>query len=121
MEDIAAPHGSVVTAIDCLGAARLLVLDTDARSSQRFLQDTLGPLLHPADARHQDLLDTLVTFLGSGRNIRACAREMHVHENTIRYRLSRAQELLGLDVANDAEAQLTLQLAITVRGFTGVR
>lgn len=37
-----------------------------------------------------------------------------VHENTVRYRMGRVQELLGVDVVNDSEAQLAMQLAITV-------
>jgi sugar diacid utilization regulator len=115
MESISAPGRHSVTAVDCLGAGRMMILRPDSQSTQRFLRDTLGPLVEPADARNRDLLHTLAAFLRCGRNVRACARDVHVHENTIRYRLGRVQELLGVDVLGDAEAQLTLQMALTVR------
>lgn len=117
IDGMSASGSHAVTAIDCLGAARLMVLRPDSDSAARFLQDTLGPLAQTGDPRHGELLQTVQAFLECGRNVRACARAVHVHENTIRYRLSRVHEVLGLDVLNDADAQLTLQMALTVRSL----
>jgi sugar diacid utilization regulator len=119
MDDLSPPDSHIVTAIDTLGAARMLILRADTPSTQRFVADTLGPLASACDTRHQELHETLTAFLRCGRNIRACARDLSVHENTIRYRLSRLQEMLGVDVVNDTEAQLTLQLAVTLQSLVG--
>jgi sugar diacid utilization regulator len=117
--ELASPGRHAVVAVDELGTARMFILRPDPLTTQRFVRDTLGPLLDPADAKQRELLETLRTFLRCGRSIRACARELHLHENSVRYRLARVGELLGLDVVADSEAQLTLQMAMTVLGLSG--
>ncbi len=42
-----------------------------------------------------------------------------MHENTIRYRLGRIEETIGIPVATDADAQLTAQLALLVLRLQG--
>jgi sugar diacid utilization regulator len=46
--------------------------------------------------------------------VRQTAVRLAVHENTIRYRLSRVAELTGLDVAGNAEHQLAIQVALQI-------
>ena len=53
----------------------------------------LGPVNHP------DLVATLRTFLESGLSIRATARALHIHENTVSYRVKRIVESLHADSA----------------------
>ncbi|WKN52518.1 helix-turn-helix domain-containing protein (plasmid) [Rhodococcus opacus] len=43
-----------------------------------------------------------------------------VHANTIRYRTARIEQLTGLDVATDAHAQLTAQLALLILRMNGL-
>jgi PucR-like helix-turn-helix protein len=47
-------------------------------------------------------------------SIRRCALELGVHENTIRYRLARIEELTGLCVTHDPDAQLGARLSLLV-------
>ena len=42
-----------------------------------------------------------------------------MHENTVRYRLSRVREITGLDVAGDADDQLSVQVALLVLRLRG--
>jgi hypothetical protein len=89
--------------------------------SERFALDAAGALLEPEQDRQQ-LLATLVAFCDSHRNVRATGAALRVHENTVRYRLGKIAELTGLDVAANAEDQLTAQLAVLVfklRGWLG--
>jgi DNA-binding PucR family transcriptional regulator len=102
-----------VLAADDLGAGRLLLASSNAADVDRFARETLGPLLDGADAAG-DLTTTLTAFFDEGRSIRRAAAVLDVHENTIRYRLGRIEELIGLPIATDADAQLTAQLAILV-------
>ncbi|MBQ9041816.1 MAG: helix-turn-helix domain-containing protein [Eggerthellaceae bacterium] len=78
-----------------------------------------GDLLHPAlmvlesyDAgKHSDLLTTLKAYVASGFNQVETAKRLHVHLNTLKYRLKRISELTGLDWGN-AREMLYLQLSI---------
>ena len=66
-----------------------------------------------------DLLATLEVFFTSSRSVREAADHVGVHENTIRYRLTRIAELTGLDVATNADHQLAGQLATLVLRLEG--
>jgi sugar diacid utilization regulator len=105
-------------AADELGAGRLLIASASPQDIERFARDTLGPLLDHADAAG-DLTTTLTAFFDEGRSIRRAATTLDVHENTIRYRLGRIEETIGLPIATDADAQLTAQLAILVLRLQG--
>ena len=108
--------GRRVLSADDLGAGRLLLATANPAEVERFAEDTLGPLLDGGDT---DLLKTLDVFFENGRSIRRAATALDVHENTIRYRLGRIEDALGLSVATGADAQLTAQLALLVLRLQG--
>jgi len=112
------PCGNVLAAED-LGAARLLLGAVDGDEAGRFAEQTLGPLLDTESARGGELLETLAAFVGCGRSVRNAAVRLGVHENTIRYRLSRIADLTGLDAVLQPDHQLTCQLAIAVLQLQG--
>lgn len=107
-----------VLSADDLGAGRLLLASADPAEVERFAVETLGPLLDARDGSG-DLVTTLSAFFDHGRSIRRAAAALEVHENTIRYRLGRIEEAIGLPVATDADAQLTAQLALLVLRLQG--
>jgi hypothetical protein len=53
----------------------------------------LGPL-----REHPQLLETLLTYLDTDLNVNATAARLHVHPNSLRYRLARVEEELGRPV-----------------------
>ncbi|QFG26557.1 CdaR family transcriptional regulator [Actinomadura sp. WMMB 499] len=55
----------------------------------------LGPLLELPRSRRQPLAETLLTYLQSGDNAVVAAERLHIHEQTVRYRLRRIHELTG--------------------------
>nr|WP_239062925.1 helix-turn-helix domain-containing protein [Streptomyces sp. SID13031] len=61
-------------------------------------RDQLARLVEPLVAR-PDLLQTLRCYLSHGRNRRQTATELHVHANTVDYRLRQVDKLTGLDPA----------------------
>jgi sugar diacid utilization regulator len=107
-----------VLAADDLGAGRLLLAAADPGEVERFARDTLGSLLDGSEG-NGDLVTTLASFFDNGRSIRRAATALDVHENTIRYRLGRIEEAIGIPVATDADAQLTAQLALLVLRLQG--
>ncbi|MFE3190330.1 helix-turn-helix domain-containing protein [Nocardia sp. NPDC059240] len=85
---------------------------------RRFAERVLGPVLD-YDRRHgAGLLDTLAVFLGCEGSWRQAADRMHLHLNTVRYRIGRIEELTGRDLGR-IDDRLDLYLAVrTLAGQT---
>ncbi|MFJ4964279.1 PucR family transcriptional regulator [Streptomyces sp. NPDC088729] len=83
----------------------------------------LTALPHPSDAArdqavvtllappHQDLVRTAETFLDCAGQASRTATELGIHRQTLYYRLSRVQQITGLDL-NDGEDRLLLHMAL---------
>lgn len=67
------------------------------------------------DSRHQgQLAESLLAYLNCFGDVRAAAAQLHVHRNTLRYRIRRAEELTGLDLSRPDQRLLAmLQLRLT--------
>ncbi|HEX6468198.1 MAG TPA: GAF domain-containing protein [Streptosporangiaceae bacterium] len=90
-----------------------MIFDTErVRELDRFIADSIGPLLDYDQRRGTDLVDTLSTYYGHRANAAATARALHVHVNTLLKRLDRASNILGRGGRheNDLELQLGLRL-----------
>ncbi|RMI30103.1 PucR family transcriptional regulator [Nocardia stercoris] len=59
-------------------------------------RDQLGAVLDPLD-EYPELLQTLETHISNDLNRKRTARVLHVHMNTVDYRLKRVAQLTGLD------------------------
>ncbi|MFI0816802.1 PucR family transcriptional regulator [Streptomyces sp. NPDC021098] len=66
--------------------------------------------------RGTELLDSLARYLTAGEDARLAARQLHIHPNTLRYRLRRAHEIAGLDLADPA-AKFEIQLRLRLRAL----
>jgi sugar diacid utilization regulator len=106
-------------AADDLGASRLLLNMVDGGDAARFTRNALGSLLDEDSRLATQLLYTVRVFFDSHRSVRTSAKRLGLHENTIRYRLSRVLDLTGLDVTSDADAQLTVQVALSILHIQG--
>jgi sugar diacid utilization regulator len=90
-----------------------LVLAQNPRLAERFVVDSLGPLLD-AKARNRDqLLETLQAYLGAG-SVKDTATALKLHRHTVLYRLEKLRDLLGTDLDSPA-TRLRLQLALDLR------
>ena len=94
-------------AADDLLAERALAGDMLAKST--LIQRIYRPL---AD-QSSELLETLGTYLDTGRSLESTARELFVHANTVRYRLKRISEIIGWDATGAREAFI-LQVAMVL-------
>lgn len=97
-----ARSGGVATSDEIYTHALLLAtVPGDVRAS--FADRLLGPL-RDYDVRHQsELVRTLGTFLDCAGSWNACAERLHVHVNTVRYRVKRVEELTGKDLSTMAD------------------
>ncbi len=89
------------------------VLGRPASDLREFCGTVLGPLAGE-DARHQDLVRTLESYLRAHGSVNGVARDLFLHRNTVRQRLRRITALTGADL-NDAESRLALHLAVLGR------
>ncbi len=96
-----------------LGVYRLLVSLRDSGELAPFVHRTLAPLL--AEPRYGDkLVDTLDAYLACNGNVSQAKDRLHLHRNSLSYRLARARNLLGRDI-DDPETRLALDLALRGR------
>ncbi|MBP2191125.1 PucR family transcriptional regulator [Nocardia goodfellowii] len=79
-------------------------------------RDVLRALLIPLDD-HPELLHTLTTHLANDMNRQRTAKKLHVHTNTIDYRLKRIHQLTGCDPCSVA-GLWRLRSALIVRRYT---
>ncbi|GAB2703374.1 helix-turn-helix domain-containing protein [Nocardia thraciensis] len=73
-------------------------------------RDQLTAVIAPL-ADYPELLDTLRAYVASGLNRKAAGRRMHVHPNTIDYRLRRIATVTGLDLTT-AEGIVRARIAL---------
>jgi purine catabolism regulator len=104
--------GGVVTA-ESLGFYGLLFREDAPLEMRAFVERTLGRLVHDDSVRGSDYLATLSAYLNANCNIRAAARDLHVHANTLIHRLKRIEEVAGLDL-DKADTRLQVHVALKV-------
>jgi DNA-binding PucR family transcriptional regulator len=102
---------------DRLGVYRLLAQIEDRSGLESFAGRMLEPLLAYDAARGTPLLKTLEVYLQRHGNLRQSARDLHIHLNTLHYRLRRISEVIGADL-KDADVRLDLLLALRVRALS---
>jgi sugar diacid utilization regulator len=106
------PGGPALFTAADLGVGSLLLSSSDGEAVGVFAEETVGELV--SEHSKADLLTTLCSFFDNMGSIRGSAAALDVHENTIRYRLSRIEELTGLAVMHDPDAQLRARLSLLV-------
>jgi DNA-binding PucR family transcriptional regulator len=107
-----------VTVPALLGPVALLALEPG--SAAGWVWSVLGELAVDDEA-HARMRDTLWAYLSSGGSLATAAAELHVHKNTIQYRVRKAEEARGRPLADgrlDVEVAL---LACRLLGSTVLR
>jgi sugar diacid utilization regulator/GAF domain-containing protein len=85
---------------------------------QRFVDKHLGAIMSHDNAHRASLLPTLECYLDCACNKAAAAKNLHVHLNTLKYRLERIGEMTGLDLG-DPDIRFSFQLALKARHLLG--
>ena len=82
----------------------LAVLLAAAPDRAALAAAVLGPVLDLSPEDRAVILQTAHTWLATGGSSSAAADQLHVHRNTVRYRLRRIEELTGRDLARPVDA-----------------
>jgi hypothetical protein len=77
----------------------MLISALPVRLRRNYRDRMLAPILEYDQLRGSDLLKTLVSFLETCGSWQRSAEELHVHVNTLRYRVQRIEELTGKDLS----------------------
>ena len=93
-----------------------LLLAGDPGVARGLVDDVLGPLAIVPAATRERLVETLGAWLEHQGEVRPTAQQLHVHAQTVRYRLAQLRELLG-DRMGSAEGRLELELALRARSL----
>jgi hypothetical protein len=91
------PHSNELIRFDEYPLAVLLAGTPEA--AETLGRRVLGKVLDLPDKDDRDiLLETVRTWLAAAGSSSAAAAQLHIHRNTVRYRLHRVEELTGLDL-----------------------
>ena len=91
---VAALAGDSATAVTSYQRVELVsLLAGDLPRARRFVAAQLGPLASTSEPA--ELRETVLAFLVAGGSGTRAAKELYVHQNTVTYRVKRAEELMG--------------------------
>ena len=132
IDDIPASRHGVEHALDAIAqeAAPLVLKLADMRSRVLVAEVTQWLARQPGlfDPRIEALVEhdrrsgsqltqTLQTYLDEGQDIRVAAEKLHLHPNSLRYRLRKVEEIIPMDLSDaDERVALVLQLR-SLRGL----
>jgi purine catabolism regulator len=91
-------------------------LTTDSADLQTLVDDVLRAVIEYDDAHSGDLLPSVRTWLEHDRQTEKAAQALHVHPNTLLYRVRRFEQITGRSLASTetlAETWLALRAAAT--------
>jgi purine catabolism regulator len=103
--------GATVGRISRYGDATLLSVMRDANEAQAVVDRVLGRLLRYDAEQSGSLLHTLDTFLSCQRSWKLTSQMLHIHRQSVVYRIARIEEITGRDLRQTADiAELWLAL-----------
>jgi len=111
--------GGSTTFFDQLGLHRLIALipEEEGGELRSFVRDVLGPLAEQT-TEAADLRETLQVLLDTNFNVAEAARLQFFHYNTMRYRVSKLERLLG-PLSTDPHLRLDVAVALRVLEIAG--
>jgi PucR family transcriptional regulator, purine catabolism regulatory protein len=103
-----------VAAFADLGLHRLLVAMTQHPELEDFYRETAGPVIAYDDRTGSGLMETLDAYFNCHGSPTDTAQRLHLHRNTVLYRLRRIEEIGGLHL-DDPATRLNLHLCLRIR------
>ncbi|MCQ9370398.1 helix-turn-helix domain-containing protein [Corynebacterium sp. 35RC1] len=88
-----------------------LLLGAGEQALRGIVENSIGGLIRYDEAQGTELVDTALVYFESGRQVVKTAKQLYVHDNTVRQRLERIGRILGDDWAQGA-ASFDVHLAL---------
>ncbi|MBS1871487.1 MAG: PocR ligand-binding domain-containing protein [Actinobacteria bacterium] len=106
-------RGDAVFSFRAQTVETMLLESTEPAAARGFVTRYVEPLDAYDSGHSSELRHTLEVWFANAGNLEATARQLHVHVSTLRYRLKKAAELLGVDLRDSREA-LDVHVALRV-------
>ena len=75
------------------------------------MRELITSYYEPLNSGSGQLLDTVAAYVEFGGSLENTARSLHVHPNTVRYRLRKIADLIGID-PTEARAGFVIRIAL---------
>ncbi|MGH3202911.1 MAG: PucR family transcriptional regulator, partial [Streptosporangiaceae bacterium] len=111
-------RASTVSAFGDLGILRLLLQVPDLSELRSFAADVLGKLAVHEQEHKSEYLTTLACYFRENNSPQRASRILHVHPNTVAYRVKRIEEITGLRLDNYTD-RLIAQVALEILDALG--
>jgi purine catabolism regulator len=102
-----------VVAYGELGIYRLLLQIGELDQLLHYAEEILGPLIRYDNTHKVGLVRTLSVYLDQRDSLKQAARRLHVHANTVAYRLQRIEQLTPLNLT-DPNDRLVAHIAVKI-------
>jgi hypothetical protein len=112
--EVVAERDAPIRAVDHLAE---LILLQDRALAALLARTRLAALDELPSGERDRLTETLAAWLAHQRHTPAIAQELHVHPQTVRYRIAKLRELLG-DAMDTGEGRFELEVALRIGGVT---
>lgn len=116
-ESIALAERGVISGTDvihCVDHMSTLVIFQNGELINTLATLRLAPLAHLRPGQRDRFADTLLTWLQTGGDASEVAAQLHVHPQTVRYRIRQLQMLFG-DRLRDPDVRLELEMVLRAR------
>lgn len=100
--------------VRCVEHISTLIVFQDEDLLESLATLRLAPLAHLRTSQQDRLAETLLAWLQSGRNANEVAMRLHVHPQTVRYRLRQLEDLFG-DQLLDPDLRFDLEIVLRAR------
>ena len=107
-----------VVAFGDLGIHRLLLQVPDLAELRGFADEVLGRLSADPSGQAHAYLETLACYFRENASPQRAARALHVHPNTVSYRIHRVEQITGLDLGSYRD-RLMAQVALEILDAVG--
>lgn len=109
------PNAHRVTAAGDPGLSMAALVGGNIKAASTWVGQVLGPLASRTD-NDERLRETLRVFLRTGSSFKAAAEELHLHYNSVKYRVHRAEQRRGRPIADD---RLDVEVALVLCQWFG--
>ncbi len=109
--DSAERHPGTLAAVTSLAEARTTVLLDEIVTAIAADERLIDPRVRTLRTDEPVLAETLGVYLDCFGDVATAAQHLHVHPNTVRYRIRRVEQLLGASL-NEADVRLLLALSL---------
>lgn len=103
---------------EVMGIYRILFHCTEEKELRKIFNETLGPLMEYDQINGSELYNTLEVYLEEDCNSSKAAEALYIHRNTMKYRVSKIEEVLLCDL-RDVNTCFNLRLGYKIKKFLG--